>query len=160
MRCASEHQYSIFVNTGLQACQPETPEKQKALLLQLARSLLERAPSTPYHNEDTMLLYIKILREIGGPAVVEALTILTPDMKAPFLPNEESSVPLELQEEAHRKEDRAKRDTVKRWMTDLRFRWERWEMVEDLAKAGNTAWNWEEEFVRADDAIRGAEDTP
>lgn len=129
----------------------------------LARSLLERAPSTPYHNEDTMLLYIKILREMGGPATIEALTILTPDIKSPFLANDESSVPLELQKDAHQKEDRTRRDTVKRWMTDLRFRWERWEMVEELAKAaqeGGEDWNWEEEFVRADDLIRGAEDTP
>lgn len=112
-----------------------------------------------------MLLYIKILREIGGPATIEALVILSPEMKAPFLPDEDSSLPVELQAEAHRNEDRRKRDTIKRWMTDLRFRWERWEMVEKLAVAAegkreDGEWNWRDEFVRADDAIRGAEDTP
>lgn len=110
-----------------------------------------------------MLLYIKILREMGGPAIIEALTILTPDIKSPFLANNESSVRRELQKEAHQKEDRTRRETVKRWMTDLRFRWERWEMVEELARTareGDAGWNWEEEFVRADDLIRGAEDTP
>lgn len=115
-----------------------------------------------------MLLYIKILREIGGPARVEALAILTPDIKSRFQPNEGSAVPLELQQEAHIKEDRVHRDTVRKWMTDLRFRWQRWEMVEELAnevlagrgEADGLQWNWEEEFVRGDDLIRGAEDTP
>jgi hypothetical protein len=126
-----------------QACQPETPEKEKSLLLSLARSLLERKPSSPYENEDTLLLYVKILREIGDEATIEALSILTPDA---------------TQKDGDEDE---KRRNVKKWMTDLRLRWERWELVEEVANGslkGN--WNWEEEFVRADKLIRGGEESP
>jgi hypothetical protein len=132
-----------------------------------------REPSTPYQNEDSLLLYIKILRAIGGEQVITALRILTPDIKTPFQADEKSAVPLELQREAHEKQSRKERDAVRKWMTDLRFRWERWEMVEELAKKEldshdaadaqemhTESWDWEKEFVRCDDLIRGAEDIP
>lgn len=125
-----------------QACQPETPEKERSLLLTLARSLLERKPSTPYVNADTLLLYIKILREIGGDAIIEALSILTPDA---------------MQKDG---EDKANRRAVQKWMTDLRFRWERWELVEEVSNGSLIGdWNWEEEFARASDLI-SAGDAP
>jgi hypothetical protein len=112
-------------------------------LLSLARSLLERKPSSPYENEDTLLLYVKILREIGDEATIEALSILTPDA---------------TQKDGDEDE---KRRNVKKWMTDLRLRWERWELVEEVTNGslkGN--WNWEEEFARADKLIRGGEESP
>lgn len=166
--CSYAHKHSQ------QACQPSTPEKQRNLLLKLAQTLMNREPSTPYQNEDSLLLYVKILRAIGKEEVITALRILTPDLKTPFQPDEKSAVPLELQREAHEKHTRKERDTVRRWMTDLRFRWERWEIVEELATnqlvnhdtAENVEvqaadrWDWEKEFVRCDDLIRGAEDTP
>lgn len=135
---------SICQGTDIfQACQPETPEKEKSLLLSLARSLLERKPSSPYENEDTLLLYIKILREIGGKAIIEALSILTPD---------------NTQVDEGKDE---KRHNVKKWMTDLRLRWERWELIEEVANGSlKEEWNWEEEFARADKLIRGGEESP
>lgn len=125
-----------------QACQPETPEKEQSLLLTLARSLLERKPSSPYDNADTLLLYIKVLREIGGDAIIEALNILTPDA---------------MQKDG---EDKANRGAIQKWMTDLRFRWERWELVEEVSNGSLIGdWNWEEELARASDLI-SAEDAP
>ncbi|KAJ9107736.1 hypothetical protein QFC21_001197 [Naganishia friedmannii] len=160
--------------TTQQACQPSTPEKQRSLLLKLSQNLMVRAPSTPYQNEDSLLLYIKILRAIGNEEVIRALRILTPDLKTPLQADEKSAVSLELQRESHEKQSRKERDAVRKWMTDLRFRWERWEIVEELASRelggyhtaeGGEAqpedgWDWEAEFVRSDDLIRGAEDTP
>ena len=119
-----------------QACQPETPEKEKSLLLALARTLLERKPSSPFDNADTLLLYTKILREIGGDAIIEALGILTPDR---------------AQKDD---EDKANKDACQKWMTDLRLRWERWELVDEVAKGPSEGdWNWEEEYSRASDLI-------
>ncbi|KAJ9115879.1 hypothetical protein QFC22_005021 [Naganishia vaughanmartiniae] len=162
------------MSSYLEACQPDTPEKQRSLLLKLAQTLMIREPSTPYQNEDALLLYIKILRAIGDEEVIAALRILTPDLKTPFRPDEKSAVPLELQRESCEKQSRKERDAVRKWMTDLRFRWERWEIVEELAtrelnnhnnaEAGETrkedCWDWEAEFVRCDDLIRGSEDIP
>ncbi|KAJ9108601.1 hypothetical protein QFC19_002318 [Naganishia cerealis] len=159
--------------TMQQASQTDTPAKQRTLLLKLAQSLIDRAPSTPYQNEDTLLLYIKILRAMGNEGVITALRILTPDLKQPFQPDDKSPIPLELQKVSHEKQSRKEREAVRKWMTDLRFRWERWEMIEEVAASElrneNNAqgengqaerWNWEDEFVRCDDLIRGAEDIP
>ena len=48
---------------------------------------------------------------------------------------------------------------VRRWSGELRMMWERWELVEELAEKGGE-WDWEKEWERAEDLIRGAEDVP
>ena len=48
---------------------------------------------------------------------------------------------------------------VQRWSGELRMMWERWELVEELASKGGD-WDWEKEWERAEDMIRGAEDVP
>lgn len=80
---------------------------------------------------------------MGGIAIIEALSILTPD---------------NTQKDGN---DKEKKDTVKKWMSDLRLRWERWELVDEVAQGSlKEDWNWEEEFARAQDLILGGEVTP
>lgn len=152
--------------TYLEAVSSETTSaERRATLLDLAKKILQRAPSTPYDSQEVLLLYIDILRGRGhAQGDIEALEILTPDL--PIM--DETTRALPEDEKAQRvKELKTAKSTVRGWLKDLRFQWQRWTCVEALAKrqeAGGGGekieWDWAKEWERCDDAIRGAEDVP
>lgn len=187
----------------LQATDPATKLDERPLLLSLAYSLLSAAPANPYRTADVFTLWLRICRAAGqtfysqsvpttGKGIqngykleLEALEALTPDLR------------------------RAEKDSEleKGWWAafgaDLRIKWERWEMIQEIANRivqgeskktiesidanveGDvpdadeqdvtngtavddasknvdwlTSWDWEKEWERGDDEIRGAGDLP
>lgn len=147
--------------TYLEAMSPETPVERRQTLLDLAKKILQRAPSTPYDSQEVLLLYVDILRgRQDAQGDVEALEILTPDLPIPAVIRE---LP-EDQRDQQTKEMKINKGIVRGWAKDLRFQWQRWVCVESLVRrhvAGEKiAWDWAKEWERCDDAIRGAEDVP
>lgn len=143
-------------------------KKKQANLLDLSAKILTREPSSPYQSPEAFLLYVDLFRARGIAGVRDALVFLTPD--APVDKSSFESLPEKERDQAV-KEVKDKKIIVRGWIKDLRFQWARWELVEELAlnRKGQTEankdtlvgdWDWEREWERLDDAIRGAEDVP
>ncbi len=138
---------------------PKAASEHKQALLSLSSSILQKFPCSPLTTIDTFLLYMRIVRAQGK--TMEALTMMTPDDKKGA---EEVWKVGDGWEEALVEGTKdgfvqtCKRK-VRRWSGELRMMWERWVLVEELAEKGGE-WDWEKEWERAEDLIRGAEDVP
>lgn len=112
----------------------------------------------------------------------KALEFLTPSVDRDFALWELDSASIANATEEEKAQKKAKwdkgRKAVKGMMSDLRFKWARWELVEEVARREmavlienkaksdsmetdiEECWDWEKELERLEDVIVGAEDIP
>jgi hypothetical protein len=161
----------------------EKATEHKMALLSLGTSIIRKYPAQPFQTAERFLLYIKLLRAQGR--LSDALRLLTPDLKdrndddfklwlfgddwEDLLVQSAASRGGQIDSKDGRDELRKEhvkncKNNVRLWSGDLRIMWQRWEIVDELAKqvdaGAGVHWDWQKELERAEDLIRGAEDVP
>lgn len=165
---------------------PLTKEHRLSYLLKAEAHLFTKT-AYPFESPETLLVYIAILRALANLDLdtyagkrQEALRILTPDIKPVFeestvasVPKAKEGVSSEEKKEVFNQQIAFERSFVRRQMGDLRFKWLRWEILEEWLLSESkkdgaqethddlaVTWDWQKELERLDDSLRGAEDVP